>query len=323
MSDRVLIIGGAGFIGLNLARYYSSNKFSVDILDNFSRGERDFEVDAILSNPGVRLLNIDLMASDNVETLSTDYSLIYHLAARVGVQNVVGNPYQTLFGNAELTDAAIHVGLRQTKLRRFIFASTSEIYAGTMEKGNLTIPTPESSPLILSDLEKGRTSYMLSKIVGESMCFYSGLPITIVRPHNIYGPRMGLSHVIPQILQRIHKSKDGDDLPVWSVNHTRTFCYIDDAVEMLSRFADSDECINTAINLGAQQPEITMGSLAKLILSILGREMNIVSESTHQGSPARRCPDMSLARGLVGFNARVGLEEGILRTWDWYRRNVF
>ena len=72
---------------------------------------------------------------------------------------------------------------------------------------------------------------MLSKIYGEALVHQSGLPFTIVRPHNFYGPRMGLSHVVPQLLQRIHEAADGDELVVYSIDHQRTFCFIDDAVE--------------------------------------------------------------------------------------------
>ena len=320
---RILIIGGAGFIGFNVARRYVANNCQVDLLDNFSRGASDAEVAALSAEPEVRLLYKNLLDPDTVDSLPSNYDLIFHLAAIVGVQNVLDRPYETLYGNIELTDAAVRLGRKQSNLKRLVFTSTSEIYAGTAEKGDLPVPTPETTPLILPDLDMKRTSYMLSKVVGESMLFHSDLPVTIVRPHNVYGPRMGLSHVIPQMLERAHKLRDGDDFNVWSADHTRTFCFIDDAVEIILRATEFDTCLNKVINLGSQAPEITIGKLADVLLGVVGRKAVIVPQEPHPGSPARRCPDMSLTTSLIGYEAQVGLEEGVKRTWEWYRDYVF
>lgn len=320
---RILIIGGAGFIGLNVARFYVANNCQVDLLDDFSRGANDAEVAALSADPRLRLLHKNLLDPDAVDSLPSDYDLIFHFAAIVGVQNVLDRPYETLHGNIELTDVAVRLGRKQSNLKRLVFTSTSEVYAGTGEKGDLPVPTPETTPLILPDLDMKRTSYMLSKVVGESMLFYSGLPVTIVRPHNIYGPRMGLSHVIPQMLERAHKLRDGDDFNVWSVDHTRTFCFIDDAVEIIRRATESDTCLNKVINLGSQAPEITIGKLADVVLGVVGRKAVIVPQEPHSGSPARRCPDMSLTSSLVGYEAQCSLEEGVRQTWEWYRDCVF
>ena len=84
----------------------------------------------------------------------------------------------------------------------FVFASTSEVYAGSLEHFGLPIPTPETAPLGLPDLGRPRTTYMLSKIYGEALCRHAGLPFTILRPHNLYGPRMGMAHVIPELHAR-------------------------------------------------------------------------------------------------------------------------
>ena len=96
------------------------------------------------------------------------------------------------------------------------------------------IPTPENTNLIIEDSYSKRATYKLSKITGESLCLHSGLPVTIVRPHNIYGPRMGMSHVIPELIKKILFLKEGEELDVFSVNHTRTFCYIDDAINLFN-----------------------------------------------------------------------------------------
>jgi nucleoside-diphosphate-sugar epimerase len=164
---------------------------------------------------------------------------------------------------------------------------------------------------------------MLSKLCGEALVAYSGVPYTIVRPHNFYGPRMGLSHVVPQLLEKAHRAADGDALEVFSIEHSRTFCYIDDAVEMITRAATSAACEGVTLNIGTQAPEIRIGDLASVILDVVGRRLSILAKPPTPGSPARRCPDMQLTKKLTGYESRVSLKEGVRRTYEWYRDKVF
>jgi nucleoside-diphosphate-sugar epimerase len=197
------------------------------------------------------------------------------------------------------------------------------VYAGTLALGNLPLPTPEDAPLTVPDPRLPRTSYMLSKIFGEAMSFQSGLPVTVVRPHNVYGPRMGLAHVIPELLKRAHEAEDGGRLGVYSVEHRRTFCHVSDAVEMFSRAAQAPQGVGETLNVGKQSPEIPIGELAELIIAVVGRRLEIEPLETHPGSPARRCPDMTRTSEVTGYVAEVTIEDGVRQTYDWYRRNVF
>ena len=103
------------------------------------------------------------------------------------------------------------------------------------------------------------------------MSFQSGLPVTVVRPHNVYGPRMGLAHVIPELLQRAHEAEDGGRLGVHSVEHRRTFCHVSDAVEMMARAALAPDGVGRTPNIGKLTPEIRIGDLAELIIEVVGR----------------------------------------------------
>jgi nucleoside-diphosphate-sugar epimerase len=197
------------------------------------------------------------------------------------------------------------------------------VYAGTLALGNLPLPTPEDAPLTVPDPRLPRTSYMLSKIFGEAMSFQSGLPVTVVRPHNVYGPRMGLAHVIPELLKRAYEAEDGGRLGVYSVEHRRTFCHVSDAVEMFSRAAQAPQGVGETLNVGKQSPEIPIGELAELIIAVVGRRLEIEPLETHPGSPARRCPDMTRTSEVTGYVAEVTIEDGVRQTYDWYRRNVF
>jgi UDP-glucuronate decarboxylase len=320
--SKALLTGGAGFIGAHLAQRLVAEGYAVDLLDNFSRGANDETLAELQRSDGVRFLERDLLQPGALEKADEDYDYIVHLAAIVGVANVVGRPYDVLWDNVRMTENAIALARRQNGLRRFLFASTSEVYGGTLEHFGLEVPTPEQTPLALPDLDRPRTSYMLSKLYGEAMCQHAGLPFTIVRPHNVYGPRMGLAHVIPELLQRAHNATDGR-LEVFSVEHRRTFCFVNDAVELISRSLESPRCEGQTLNVGTEAPEVTIGELAALVVGVVGKELEIVPRPATPGSPKRRCPDMSRTAELTGYRSRVPLEEGIRRTYEVYRTRVF
>lgn len=269
------------------------------------------------------MLERDLLRPDALADLADDYTHVIHLAAILGVQNVLERPYATLRDNVHLLEAALALAARQSRLERLVFASTSEVYAGSLELMDMPIPTPESTPLALPGLEQPRTSYMLSKIYGEAMVRHSGLPFTIIRPHNVYGPRMGMAHVIPQLLEKAYRAPDGGTLEVFSVDHRRTFCFIADAVEMIARAATTPGCAGEALNVGNQSPEITIGELAQVIVRTVGKRLVIAPRPATAGSPTRRCPDMTRMAELTGYRGRVALEEGVRRTYAWYRPMVF
>lgn len=320
--SKALLTGGAGFIGTHLARRLVEKGYDVDLVDDFSRGQNDEAVGELLESGRVRLLERDLRVPGVLAEADDDYNLIAHLAAIVGVANVLERPYDVLRDNLAMTEEALALARRQVALDRLLFISTSEVYAGALEHFDLPIPTPESTPLTLPGLDRPRTTYLLSKIYGEAMCHHSGLPFTIVRPHNVYGPRMGLAHVIPELLQRAHNATDGR-LEVFSVDHRRTFCYIDDAVEMIARAVESPQCSGQTLNVGTQTPEVAVEELAQLIVEIVGKDLEIVPLATTPGSPTRRCPDMTKTVELTGYTPRVGLEEGVRRTYEAYRTQVF
>ena len=191
MSKKVLITGGAGFIGYHLANKLLDSERQIDLLDNFSRGMNDTQLADLAENEKINLINADLLQSNIIDRLDHDYAYIYHLVAVIGVQHVLKAPYDVLVKNFISLQNALEIAKSQKKLERFVFASTSEVYADTLNNYGLEFLTLESTPLTVSSLHEVRTSYMLSKIYGEAMCFQSGLPVVIVRPHNFYGPRMG------------------------------------------------------------------------------------------------------------------------------------
>jgi len=323
MNKKVLITGGAGFIGLHLSRRLLDEGYQVDLIDNFARAVNDKDLKDVLAQDRINFHNIDLLSTDEIKKLGNDYDLIFHLAAIIGVTHVMDYPYDVLYKNITMLGNIIEFARRQKKLSRFLFASTSEVYAGTLKHFDLPIPTPEATSLAITNLSYPRTSYMLSKIYGEALCHQSGLPFTVFRPHNVYGPRMGMAHVIPEQLRNAHEAERGDSINVFSVNHTRCFCYIDDAVEMLLRMMLHDDCEGGTLNLGTQNPELKIKEVVQKCFSVVGKELFINEKPETLGSPSRRVPDMTKTSSLLEYESQVSLHSGIAKTYEWYRKNVF
>ena len=323
MSRRVLITGGAGFIGFHLAKRLLDAGYTLHLVDNHARGICDQHMEMLLSEPLVTFSAVDLLDRDAVLELGSDFYAIFHLAAIVGVAHVLERPYVVLVENTQMLDNVIALASHQTKLSRLLFASTSEVYAGTLKYFDLPVPTPEQAALSVTALDQPRTSYMLSKIVGEVMCQQSGVPFTIFRPHNIYGPRMGMAHVIPELLQKAWEGTPSDSMVVHSADHKRTFCYINDAVEMLKRMLETDMCTGQTLNLGTQSPEVTIREVAQTCIDATGKVLEIEVGSATPGSPVRRAPDMSQTRELLNYQSKVSLSAGVAQTWAWYCEHIF
>jgi nucleoside-diphosphate-sugar epimerase len=160
LTLHILITGGAGFIGAHLARRLLGEGARIDLIDDFSRGRLDAELTALAEQPAVRCLERDLLAPGSLEDLGEDYDLVFHLAAIVGVANVMKQPLAVLRRNVELLLGMLDFAARQKRLRRLVFASTSEVHAGSLLHLDLPIPTPETAPVALPDLAQSRSSYL-------------------------------------------------------------------------------------------------------------------------------------------------------------------
>tara|TARA_X000000950_G_scaffold277437_1_gene366852 strand:- start:13332 stop:14312 length:981 start_codon:yes stop_codon:yes gene_type:complete len=316
---KILITGGAGFIGYHLANRLSEDGYKVTILDDFSRAVKDSDLNKL--SKSVSFIDEDLLLCKN-KNIEADYFIIYHLAAVVGVSHVLESPFDVLNKNILLLQKIIEIAKQQKSLSRLVFTSTSEVYAGTLKNYGLEFPTLEETPLTVGDLKENRTSYMLSKIYGEAMCFHSKLPVTVVRPHNIYGPRMGMSHVIPELMKKVIKNNSGN-LDVFSVDHKRTFCFVNDAVDALIKLSNSEAAIGEVYNIGNDDEEITMGALSKKIMKILNKDLLINPLPPTAGSPVRRCPSISKLKKDTNYSKKFQLNYGLRITFDWYYKNIF
>lgn len=318
---KTLITGGAGFVGYWLGRRLAENDDNrVTVIDDFSRGKLDDDFNALLDRKNVDHVSADLTDPKVFADLDDDYDYIYHLAAVIGVKNVNKKPDKVLYVNALSILNLFEYARRCRRLKKIFFSSTSEIYAGTLKHFGIEIPTTEEVKLAVEDITSRRSTYALSKMFGESVCFTYGelydIPFTIARFHNVYGPRMGFAHVIPETFRKIDKNTVVD---VPSPDHTRAFCYVDDAVEMIVKACEGDNTNREILNIGNSNEEIRIVDLVAKIAAIMGQDIDINEQEATPGSPARRCPDVSKITRLTGYTASVSLDDGIRKTYEWYK----
>lgn len=319
--SNILVTGGAGFIGFAVAsRLAAEETNSVTILDDFSRGIPDNEFQALLDKENVKHIAGDMTDKKVFESLSHDFDYIYHFAAVIGVRNVTNNPDRVLFCNG-LSILNLFEYIKDSPAPpKVLFSSTSEVYAGTLRHFGVKIPTNEEVHLTVEDVKAARASYAISKIFGESVCFNYGkkyaIPFTIVRYHNVYGPRMGFAHVIPELFLKM-QSSNTVDLP--SPDHSRAFCFIDDAVEMTIKACASAGTAGEIVNIGNQEEEISIRDLALRIAGIVRPDIVCNEFPEEPGSPVRRCPDTTKISQLTGYRPKVSLDVGLAKTYAWYK----
>lgn len=309
---KILITGGAGFIGLALAKRIAKI-CNVDLIDNFSRGKKDREFKEVLKNKNINFISHNLMFPIKIKK---QYDIIFHLAAIVGVENVSSNPYKVLTFNHIFLENVIQFSKKQKKLKKFFFFSTSEIYAGSILSKIIKFPTPENQFLTLPDISDKRSTYLLSKIYGESLCIHSGLPVVIVRPHNIYGPRMGLDHVIPQLAYKFFHKKE---VIVFNPRHRRTFCYIDDFIDALLLLMNKTKLNYKVYNIGNTNEEIQIIDLAKKIMKFTNKRKKLTKVDLNNSSPTRRVPNIKRIQLETNFKTKIKLDAGLLKTLNWYK----
>ena len=319
---RTLILGGCGFIGLHLARAIAREGGSeVVLVDNLLRGQFDQAVlELLASYPLVRLQQADLSDEKSFDQLGTGFQQVFLLAASVGVRTALENPTFVLRNNSLIVLNTME-WLSNSACELVVFASSSEVYAGAVTAGTASVPTDELVAATILDPLEPRWSYAISKMLGEgTVAQYSrklGIPSIIVRYHNVYGPRMGQEHVVPDLMQRVHARKD--PLRVYGTDHTRTFCYVEDAVAATRALAAQPPERCEIVNIGDDQEEVRIGDLLEKILSITDFHPKLEVLDPMDGSVPRRCPDISKLKRSTSFEPQWSLDAGLAETWQWYR----
>jgi len=318
MFMKVLITGGAGFIGSHLADALLDRADEVFILDVAPTAK----VRHRLGHEKLHFVHDSIFNETILEGLIARVDLVYHLAAVVGVEFYVGDPYEVLNVNVNGTQAVLKLAFKHGK--RVIFSSTSEVYGR-----NVRVPWREDDDRVLGATSIDRWCYSTSKAVGEHFCFaFSalGLSVTILRYFNVYGPRLDAIDVGRVITIFLGQALRGEPLTViGDGRQTRCFTYVRDAIAATVAAGIHPEAVGRVFNVGSDV-EVSIQTLAERIIRIANSKSEIVfvpSEAVYGRSYEdipRRVPDVGRMREILGVTPKVSLDEGLYHTIEYFRK---
>jgi UDP-glucose 4-epimerase len=323
---RVLITGGAGFIGYHLSLFHVQRGDEVYVFDNLYKQKNaiDEDLQILFSFKNIFYAQVDLTKPLDVGLFSDvkEFDVVYHLAAINGTELFYKIPYEVCRSNSLMT---LHLldWLEHKKITRLLYTSTSEVYAGASAYGLLDIPTDENVPVVFPQPTDVRFSYATGKFLGEFLCLEygkkEGVLTTVVRYHNVYGPRMGMRHVIPEFIRRLYSKENPFEL--YGADETRSFCYVQDAVVATAKLVSLKECAYSTVHIGNSSCEVSVQFLLKRVMehmSFSPSVKHVLSERT--SSVQRRCPSTERLKEMTGYVCDTSLEEGLRATVDWYLR---
>ena len=313
-GKRVCITGGAGFIGSHLAqRLLDDNQ--VVVYDNLHRNAIQFaHLDA---HPNLTFIKGDVMDPEATRRAIDGCHIVIHCAAIAGVYSVDRNVVTTMEVNMLGTNQVVRAALA-TGVERFVEFSTSEVYGPFIHKGK------EDDLTTIGPVGENRWVYAASKLASEHLSFAhykeDGLPLVIVRPFNVYGPRQvgdgAIRGIILQALQHglITLYNDGTQIRAW--------CYVDDFVDGILRCAEAPQAIGQVFNVGNPQGTVTNFELANMIIRLTNSKSTIVFKPHPGPEVDLRVPSIEKAQTLLGYTPTVSLEAGISKTIPWYQEHM-
>jgi nucleoside-diphosphate-sugar epimerase len=321
LNKKVLLLGGAGFIGLGIARFLGENTdYDITIADIFSLGQKDDDFDKIVAKHSINIIEGDFAERKMYALLDNDYDYVYMLASVVGVNRCIEEPHEVIRINTALIQSTLN-WIIESKIGKVLFASSSECYAATTDTFEYPVPTQEKVPLTISEIAHPRFTYAVTKMLGESSFLTYGkkynFPVTVVRYQNIFGPRMGFKHVIPHLVERFHKGTE-NPFKIYGAEQTRAFCFITDASEGTALAMENEHSDQEIYHMGSPQ-EITISELVKAVGGLMGYNGDYINAPTYPGSVSRRCPDISKSREQLGYSPKVTWRQGLNETISWYK----
>ena len=319
-----LITGGAGFIGSHLAEELLRRGDRVLALDDLSSGSVK-NIAHIRENPRFLFVPESIEERGVIAELVDEADVIVHLAATVGVLNIIESPVNTIANNIGGTEGILKAAAKKKK--KVIVASTSEVYGKST-----AVPFREDSDLVFGPTSKSRWSYASSKVVDEflALAYWREfkLPTVVVRFFNTIGPRQvgRYGMVVPRFM---NQALNGSNLSVYGTGQqSRCFTYVSDVVEWLLMLAGNDRAVGEVVNLGNPE-EVTIAELARKVIAITGSAVGIdyvpYEEAYEEGfeDMLRRVPDITKVQTLTGYSPRVTLEEALRHIRAWFLQDGF
>lgn len=314
-GKRVFITGGAGFIANNLiARLVEENQ--IVVYDNFHRDT--LSSSEFASHRNLEVIKGDVLDADHVTRAMQGAQIVVHAAAIAGIDTVLRQPTHTMrvnmIGTANVLEAA-----RINKVsERLIDFSTSEVF------GSMAFKPTEDRETVAGSAGEARWTYAVSKLAGEhlAMAYYRefGIPTVSVRPFNVYGPGQTGEGAIQVFIKRALVNQDlemhGDGSQI------RAWCYVDDFVDCLMECIENPNAVGESFNIGNARAVVTTYGLAQTVCRVLESTSKIVFKPALSAEIELRIPSVEKATNVLGFTAKVDLEEGIKRTADWFRERL-
>ncbi len=307
---RVVVLGGAGFLGSHLCDALLRRGDEVVAVDNFCTGSKD-NVKHLASTKSFSLIDADIC--DGIP-VAGKVDLIFNFASPASPKQYLKMPLETLRVGSVGTENAIKLALQNSA--RLIMASTSEVYGDPLENPQSETYFGNVNPFGL------RSCYDEAKRFSEALLMAhhrtSKLNLGIVRIFNTYGPRLDpddgrvVSTIIMQAIVNHDVTIHGDG------SQTRSFCYVDDLIRGIIAIADSSEV--GPINLG-NNIEITVSKLAEMVLKLCGSKSKVVFTQAMEDDPQQRCPDLAQAKDKLGWEPQVPVEDGLKKTIEWFKQN--
>lgn len=321
---RVLVTGGAGYIGSHLADRLLADGHDVVVLDNLSLG-KVANIEHNLHNPHFRFLEGDILDSHLMRQMADECEVVYHLAAIVGVTHVLNDPLQAMRTNVWGTGTVLEEASRRG--RKVVLASSSEVYGKSAAS-----PLVEDDDRLLGSTGIARWCYSTAKAMDEHLALayhrQRGLPVAIVRYFNSYGPRLDPRGYGSVVARFISQALAEEPLTVHADGEqTRCFTYVDDTVEGTVLAGSVPGADGEVLNI-ARGEETSVRGLAETIRSLTGSSSEIVCVPYEVDygelfeDTRRRVPAVEKAERILGFKARVALAEGLQRTIDWFRNKA-
>lgn len=312
-NKRIFITGGAGFIGSTLiGRLVERN--CIVAYDNLTRNTLKSLPD-LLRHPNLTLVEGDVLDPARLTEAMRGADVVIHAAGIAGIDTVIKNPVQTMrvnmIGTANVLEASLANGVQG----RVVDFSTSEVF------GSMAFKSAETDVTVAGSAGEARWTYAVSKLAGEHLAHayhaQHKLPVVTVRPFNVYGPGQTGEGAIQIFIKRALRNEtiriDGDGAQI------RAWCYVDDFVECLMRCIEDPVAIGHSFNIGNARAVITILGLAETVLRVTRSESQIEFDPPLSADIAIRIPSVDKAQQVLGFKAKVDLEEGIRRTADYFR----